>query len=83
MAKAVTQLARTGRQVASRKPHRAWTAVITVAGYNPMAATLSERDLRDDQIMQAAHDALRLMRSAGAQVGLVERPDGAGMKDAA
>jgi hypothetical protein len=37
-----------------------------------MAATWSERDLRGDQIVQAAHDALRLMRSAGAQVGLID-----------
>lgn len=37
-----------------RGPHRTWTAVITVAGYNPMAATWSEHDRHGDQIMQAA-----------------------------
>jgi hypothetical protein len=58
--------------MATQKPHRTWTAVIAVAGYNPMPATWSERDLHDDQIMQAAHDALRLMRSNGAQVGLID-----------
>ncbi len=54
------------------KPHRTWTAVITVAGYNPMPASWSERDCHDDQIMQAAHDALRLMRSNGAQFGVID-----------
>jgi hypothetical protein len=54
------------------KPDRIWTAVITVEGYNPMPATWSEKDGHDDQIMQAAHDALRLMRSNGAQVGLID-----------
>jgi hypothetical protein len=34
-----------------------------------MAATWSERDTHDDQIMQAAHDALRLMRANGSDVG--------------
>jgi hypothetical protein len=58
--------------VASQKLHRTWTAVITVAGYNPMPATWSDHDLHDDQIMQAAHDALRLMRSSGAPVGLID-----------
>jgi hypothetical protein len=58
--------------VASQKLRRTWTAVITVAGYNPMPATWSDRDLHDDQIMQAAHDALHLMRSSGAQVGLID-----------
>jgi hypothetical protein len=37
-----------------------------------MLATWSERDLHDDQIMQAAHDAVRLMRSSGAQAGLID-----------
>jgi hypothetical protein len=58
--------------MAAHKSHRTWTAVITVAGYNPMPATWSERDLHDDQIMQAAHDALRLMRENGAEVGLID-----------
>jgi hypothetical protein len=58
--------------VAPQKAHRTWTAVVTVEGYNPMPATWSGRDLHDDQIMQAAHDALRLMRSSGAQVGLID-----------
>ena len=58
--------------MAALKPHRTWTAVITVEGYNPMPATWSERDLHDDQIMQAAHDALRLMRASGAEVGLID-----------
>ena len=69
---AVRGLAETGTYVASQKLHRTWTAVITVAGYNPMPATWSDHDLHDDQIMQAAHDALRLMRSSGAQVGLID-----------
>jgi hypothetical protein len=54
------------------KPHRTWTAVITVEGYNPMSATWSERDQHDDQIMHAAHEALRLMRASGAAVGLID-----------
>jgi hypothetical protein len=54
------------------KPDRIWTAVITVEGYNPMPATWSEKDGHDDQIMQAAHDALRLMRTNGAPVGLID-----------
>jgi hypothetical protein len=54
------------------KPDRVWTAVITVEGYNPMPATWSEKDDHDDQIMRAAHDALRLMRSNGAQIGLID-----------
>lgn len=37
-----------------------------------MPATWSGRDLHDDQIMQAAHDALRLTRTDGAQVGLID-----------
>ncbi len=54
------------------KPHRIWTAVITVEGSNPMPATWSERDRHGDQIMQAAHDALRLLRTSGAQAGLID-----------
>jgi hypothetical protein len=52
--------------------HRIWTAVITVDGYNPMSSTWSENDCHDDQIIQAAHDAIRLMRINGARVGLVD-----------
>jgi hypothetical protein len=58
--------------MAAQKPHRTRAAVITVAGYNPMPATWSDRDLHDDQIMQAAHDALRLMRENGAEAGLID-----------
>jgi len=54
------------------KPARIWTAVISVEGYNPMPATWSEKDAHDDQIMQAAHDALRLMRTNAGQVGLID-----------
>jgi hypothetical protein len=56
-----------------RKPRRrTWTAVITVEGYNPMPASWNEADQHDDQIMQAAHDALRLMRKNGASVGIID-----------
>jgi hypothetical protein len=58
--------------VAGQDGHRVWTAVITVAGYNPMVATWSDRDEHDDQIMQAAHDALRLMRAGGAEAGVID-----------
>jgi hypothetical protein len=64
--------ARIGRRVAAGKRHRTWTGVITVEGYSPMAATWSDRDSHDDQIMQAAHDALRLMRAIGADVGHID-----------
>ena len=37
-----------------------------------MAATWSERDEHDSQIMEAAHDAVRLMRSSGAESGIVD-----------
>jgi hypothetical protein len=37
-----------------------------------MLAAQSARDEHDDQIMQAAHDALRLMRANGAEVGLID-----------
>lgn len=37
-----------------------------------MLAAQSARDEHDDQIMQAAHDALRLMRAHGAEVGLID-----------
>ena len=59
-------------QVKNDETHRTWTAVITVEGYFPMSATWSERDRHDDQIMQAAHEALRLMRTNGAEVGLID-----------
>lgn len=51
---------------------RTGTAAITVSGYNTMADTMSARDDHDDQIMQAAHEALRLMRSVGADVGYID-----------
>jgi len=51
---------------------RTWTAVITVDGYAPMAASWSDADQHDDQIMHAAHEALRLMRANGAQLGLID-----------
>lgn len=50
---------------------RTWTAVITVAGYAPIAAGWSEHDDHDDQILGAAHEALRLMRNSGADVGII------------
>jgi hypothetical protein len=37
-----------------------------------MLAAQSARDEHDDQIMQAAHDALRLMRANGAEAGLID-----------
>jgi hypothetical protein len=37
-----------------------------------MLAAQSARDEHDDQIMQAAHDALRLMRGNGAEVALID-----------
>jgi hypothetical protein len=37
-----------------------------------MLAAQSARDEHDDQIMQAAHDALRLMRSSRAEIGLID-----------
>jgi hypothetical protein len=59
-------------EAADRDRRRVWTAVVTVRGYAPMAATWSERDDHDGQIMQAAHDAVRLMRSSGAQSGQID-----------
>ena len=47
--------------MAAHSVHRIWTAVISVQGYNPMTATWSEHDQHDDQIMHAAHEALRSM----------------------
>jgi hypothetical protein len=52
--------------------HRTWTAVVTVPGYAPMAATPSDRDEHDDQIMQAAHEAVALMRKSGADSGRID-----------
>jgi hypothetical protein len=52
--------------------HRTWTAVITVRGYSPMAANWSEHDAHDDQLLHTAHEALRLMRASGVQVGGVD-----------
>jgi hypothetical protein len=49
-----------------------WTAVISVPGYSPMSATWSEHDQHDDQILHAAHEALRLMRKSGAQFGVID-----------
>jgi hypothetical protein len=51
---------------------RRWTAVVTVAGYGPMAGSFSEHDRHDDQIMHAAHEALRLMRGSGATFGVID-----------
>jgi hypothetical protein len=62
----------TGANVSRHKPDRVWTAVISVEGYTSMPATWSEKDAHDDQIMQAAHDALRLMRTNGEQVGFID-----------
>ena len=52
--------------------HRVWTAVVSVPGYYPMVAAQSDRDEHDDQVMRAAHDALRLMRASGADVGVID-----------
>lgn len=41
-------------------------------GYSTMAASVSARDDHDDQLMRAAHEALRLMRAAGADVGYID-----------
>jgi hypothetical protein len=62
----------TRREAADRDRRRVWTAVVTVRGYAPMAATWSEHDEHDSQIMQAAHDAVRLMRSSGAEFGMID-----------
>jgi hypothetical protein len=62
----------TRREAASGDRRRVWTAVVTVRGYAPMAATWSERDEHDSQIMEAAHDAVRLMRSGGAESGVID-----------
>jgi hypothetical protein len=58
--------------MAHRDRQRIWTAVVMVPGYAPIAATWSERDERDSQIMQAAHDAVRLMRSSRAEFGTID-----------
>jgi hypothetical protein len=58
--------------MAARSAHRTWTAVITVAGYSAMMAAWSEHDEHDDQLLHAAHEALRLMAASGAQVGGID-----------
>ncbi len=58
--------------MAARGARRTWTAVITVAGYGPMMAAWSETDEHDDQLLHAAHEALRLMATSGAQVGGID-----------
>jgi hypothetical protein len=60
------------RRTAKGEEHRTWTACVTAEGYARMAATPSERDEHDDQIMQAAHDAVRLMGSSGAESGRID-----------
>jgi hypothetical protein len=55
-----------------RDGQRTWTAVVTVPGYAPIMASRSERDEHDSQLMRAAHDAVRLMRSSGAQFGMID-----------
>jgi hypothetical protein len=60
------------RHPAERAVSRTWTACVTVEGYARMVATLSARDNHDDQIMAAAHDAIRLMRSGGASSGRID-----------
>lgn len=37
-----------------------------------MASSFSEQDRHDDQIMHAAHEALRLMRRSGAAFGVID-----------
>jgi hypothetical protein len=64
---------RPGRRSRRRRvPPRTWTAAVTVDGYVQMVASRSERDDHDDQIMAAAHDAARLMRSTGAEYGQID-----------
>jgi hypothetical protein len=63
---------RSGRRTPSRLAGpRIWTAFYSVDGYIEMAATRSERDDHDEQIMAAARDVLRLMRRTGAEYGLI------------
>lgn len=56
----------------AQSDQRTWTAVISVPGYNPMMAAWSERDQHDDQIMAAAHEALRLMASSDARIAVID-----------
>ena len=56
----------------ARSQRRIWTAVVTVQGFASMAAAWSDRDDHDSQIMQAAHDALRLMGESGAAIGVID-----------
>jgi hypothetical protein len=58
--------------MSARSQRRTWTAVVTVQGHASMAAAWSDRDDHDSQIMQAAHDALRLMAASGAAVGVID-----------
>lgn len=58
--------------VRAQRVARRWTAVVVVAGYFPMASSFSEHDDHDDQIMHAAHEALRLMRGSGAALGVID-----------
>jgi hypothetical protein len=46
--------------------------VVTVPPYYTMVAAQSDRDEHDDQVMQAAHDALRLMRASGTEIGVID-----------
>jgi hypothetical protein len=59
----------------ARSQRRIWTAVVTVQGFASMAAAWSDRDDHDSQIMQAAHDALRLMGESVDQRGIVVSAD--------
>jgi hypothetical protein len=43
-----------------------------LAAYRPMSATWSEHYQHDDQILHAAHEALRLMHKSGAQFGVID-----------
>jgi hypothetical protein len=56
-------------EAAAHAEHRTWTAVVTVPGYVPVMAARSDRDAHDDQIMAAAHEAVRLMRASGTERG--------------
>ena len=60
------------RRQAEQTGRRTWTAFVAVDGYARMVATPSARDEHDDQIMAAAHDAVRLMRSGGASSGRID-----------
>jgi hypothetical protein len=58
--------------MAAHHEQRTWTAVITVDGYSPMVAAWSEQDGHDEQLLDAAHEALQLMRRSGVRIGGID-----------